>query len=57
MLRNINRRKKMNDVLLYIICGIMFGIAYGGTMWLLKWGMNKDLIITFKPFSIKIEEK
>ena len=47
----------MSSFLFYLLCaGITIATAVGATV-LLKWGMNKDLVITFKPFSIKIEEK
>ena len=56
ILRNINQRK-MDNVLFGLLCGLGFLIGYGGTVWLLKWSIGKDLVITWKPFSIKIEER
>ena len=56
MLRNINQRK-MNNVLFGLLCGLVFLVGYGGTIWLLKWSLGKDLVITWKPFSIKIERR
>ena len=56
MLRNINQRK-MNDVLFGIICGLGFGLVYGGTIMLFRWSIGKTLVITWKPFSIKIENQ
>jgi len=34
-----------------------FAGGFFGAMWLLRWSMNKDIVITFKPFSVKIEKR
>ena len=47
----------MNDVLFGIICGLGFGLVYGGTIMLFRWSIGKTLVITWKPFSIKIENQ
>ena len=47
----------MNDLSTLLLCVLGFAIGYGGTMWLLKWSIGKDLVITWKPFSVKIEEQ
>ena len=57
MLRNINQRKKMNNLSTLLLSVLGFVIGYGGAMRLLKWSIGKDLVITWKPFSVKIEER
>ena len=47
----------MNDLSTLLLCVLGFAIGYGGSMWLLKWSIGKNLVITLKPFSIKIEEQ
>ena len=34
-----------------------FGIGFFGVTWLFKWSLDKDLVITFDPFSIKIVKR
>jgi hypothetical protein len=42
----------MND----IICALVFVVTYIGVLSLLRWSTGKTLVITWKPFSIKIEK-
>ena len=47
----------MNNISLGLLCGLVFLVGYGGVIWLAKWSIGKDLVITWKPFSIKIEKR
>ena len=47
----------MNDLSTLLLSVLVFAIGYGGATWLLKWSIGKDLVITWKPFSIKIERQ
>jgi len=40
-----------------IYCVLAFVGGYIGALLLLKWSMGKTIVITWKPFSIKIEKE
>ena len=39
-----------------IYCVLAFVVGYIGAWSLLRWSIDKTLVITWKPFSIKIEK-